>query len=118
MIEVHFIIDFALIDDGRSIAALMLSRKERSYLERQFRRHHVARSLSERCRKQLRRGVHTSTNQLETDIRAFIQRHNEAQREPKALQMDQICGRNSRLSQTVLSENRTDIMQRTLDSGD
>jgi hypothetical protein len=28
-------------------------------------------------RKQLRRGVHTSTSQLEADIRTFIQRHNE-----------------------------------------
>ena len=28
-------------------------------------------------RKKLRRGVHTSTKQLETDIRAFIERHNE-----------------------------------------
>jgi hypothetical protein len=28
-------------------------------------------------RKQLQRGVHTSTSQLEADIRAFIERHNE-----------------------------------------
>ena len=32
---------------------------------------------SELTRKQLQRGVHRSTRQLETDIRAFIDRHNE-----------------------------------------
>jgi hypothetical protein len=31
---------------GRPIAPLVLSAQERSYLERQVRRHHVARSLS------------------------------------------------------------------------
>ena len=35
---------------GRPIAPLILSSDERSYLERQVRRHRVARSLSERCR--------------------------------------------------------------------
>src|SRR5262245_65787854 len=39
---------------GRSIAPLVLSAQERSYLERQVRRHRVARSLSERCRVILR----------------------------------------------------------------
>ena len=39
---------------GRPIAPLMLSAKERAYLERQIRRHCVARSLSERCRIILR----------------------------------------------------------------
>ena len=48
---------------GRSTAPLMLRPDERDYLERQVR--------------QLRRGVHTSTNQLEADILSFIQRHNE-----------------------------------------
>jgi transposase len=33
--------------------------------------------FAELTRKQLRRGVHTSTKQLEADIRAFIARHNE-----------------------------------------
>jgi transposase len=33
--------------------------------------------FAELTRKQLRRGVHTSTKQLETDIHAFIERHNE-----------------------------------------
>jgi transposase len=35
---------------GRPIAPLVLSPQERAYLERQVRRHRVARSLSERCR--------------------------------------------------------------------
>jgi transposase len=37
----------------------------------------IERWFAELTRKQLRRGVHTSTNQLETDIRAFIEHHNE-----------------------------------------
>ena len=37
----------------------------------------VERWFAELTRKQLRRGVHTSTKQLETDIRAFIERHNQ-----------------------------------------
>lgn len=37
----------------------------------------VERWFGELTRKQLRRGVHTSTKQLEDDIRAFIERHNE-----------------------------------------
>jgi transposase len=36
----------------------------------------VERWFAELTRKQLRRGVHTSTKQLETDIRASIERHN------------------------------------------
>ena len=39
---------------GRPIAALVLSVQERAYLERQVRRHRIARSLSERCRIILR----------------------------------------------------------------
>ena len=39
---------------GRPIAPLILSPDERAYLERQVRRHRVARSLSERCRVILR----------------------------------------------------------------
>jgi hypothetical protein len=39
---------------GRPIAPLEVSAEERSYLERQVRRHRVARSLSERCRIVLR----------------------------------------------------------------
>ena len=39
---------------GRPIAPLVLSPQERTYLERQVRRHRVARSLSERCRAILR----------------------------------------------------------------
>jgi transposase len=37
----------------------------------------VERWFADLTRKQLRRGVHTSTSQLEADIRAFIKRHNE-----------------------------------------
>lgn len=37
----------------------------------------VERWFAELTRKQIRRGVHTSTKQLEKDIRAFIERHNE-----------------------------------------
>jgi hypothetical protein len=37
----------------------------------------VERWFAERTRKRLRRGVHTSVRQLEADIRAFIDRHNE-----------------------------------------
>jgi hypothetical protein len=39
---------------GRPIAPLALSAQEPTYLERQVRRHRVARSLSERCRIVLR----------------------------------------------------------------
>jgi lysozyme family protein len=79
---------------------LELSAEERRYLERQVRRHRVARSLSERSRiilrcvgdgsirqvqrwfaeltgKRLRRGDHTSVRQLQADIRAFIDKHNQ-----------------------------------------
>ncbi len=41
---------------GRPIAPLVLSAQERTYLERQVRRHRVARSLSERCRDPAMRG--------------------------------------------------------------
>ncbi len=37
----------------------------------------VERWFADLTRKQLRRGVHTSTRQLERDIRNFIERHNE-----------------------------------------
>jgi hypothetical protein len=37
----------------------------------------VERWFTELTRKQIRRGVHTSTKQLEADIRTFIERHNE-----------------------------------------
>ena len=36
----------------------------------------VERWFAELTRKQLRRGVHRSTRQLEADIRAFIDKHN------------------------------------------
>jgi len=37
----------------------------------------VERWFAELARKRLRRGVHTSVRQLEADIRAFIDRHNQ-----------------------------------------
>ena len=37
----------------------------------------VERWFAELTRKQLRRGVHTSTRQLEADIHAFIEQHND-----------------------------------------
>jgi hypothetical protein len=37
----------------------------------------VKRWFAELTRKKLRRGVHTSTSQLEADIRSFIERHNQ-----------------------------------------
>jgi hypothetical protein len=37
----------------------------------------VERWFADLTRKQIRLGVRTSTKQLETDIRAFIERHNE-----------------------------------------
>jgi FixJ family two-component response regulator len=39
---------------GRPVAPLILTSDERAYLQRQVRRHRVARSLSERCRVILR----------------------------------------------------------------
>ncbi|MEJ2089838.1 MAG: IS630 family transposase, partial [Gammaproteobacteria bacterium] len=39
---------------GRPVEPLVLSDEERAYLERQVRRHRVARSFSERCRMILR----------------------------------------------------------------
>jgi hypothetical protein len=61
---------------------LVLSAQERAYLERQVRRHriahrHVERWFAELTRKRLRRGVHTPVRQLEADIRAFIDHHNQ-----------------------------------------
>lgn len=68
----------------------------------------VKKRFAELTRKQLRRGVHTPTGQLERDIRAFIERHNE---NPPALSLDQVCRRNPHLRQTLLSESGDDIMQ-------
>ena len=39
---------------GRPVAAVVLSAEERAYLERQVRRHRIARSMAERCRMILR----------------------------------------------------------------
>ena len=71
------------------------------------------RTLVRRTDAQAQRGVHTSTRQLEADIRAFIEQHNE---DPN--QMDQIRRRHPRRRQTLLSPCRSKLMPRTLDSGD
>ena len=75
----------------------------------------VERWFAELTRKQLQRGVHHSTRQLEADIRAFIDKHNE---DPKPFKWtksaDDILGRR----QTLLSPSRSKLMPRTLDSGD
>ena len=39
---------------GRPVSALVLSEEERAYLERQVRRHRIARSMADRCRMILR----------------------------------------------------------------
>ena len=39
---------------GRPVAAVVLSEAERAYLERQVRRHRIARAMAERCRMILR----------------------------------------------------------------
>jgi hypothetical protein len=127
---------------GRPIAPLELSAEERTYLERQVRRHRVARSLSERCRnivrtdcplhadfvvldqsdralvcrtpqKATRRGVHT-WSALQADIRAF----NRYNQKPQALQMDQDRRSNIGFGEALLPEDTEDSMQRTLDSRD
>ena len=60
----------------------------------------VERWFAELTRKQLQRGVHTSTRQLEADIRAFIEQHNE---DPKPFKWNQIRRRHPRRRQTLLS---------------
>jgi hypothetical protein len=74
----------------------------------------VERWFAEPTRKQLRRGVHTSTSQLEQDIRSFIDRYNENQ----ALPLDQIRRRNPRRGQALLPGYRARLMRRTLESRD
>jgi len=53
---------------GRPVAALILTAEERSYLERQVRRHRVTRSLSERCRIVLRCADGTQSKQVATEL--------------------------------------------------
>ena len=50
----------------------------------------VERWFAELTRKRLQRGVHTSVRQLEADIRAFIDRHNQNPRPFKYQSADQI----------------------------
>ena len=53
---------------GRPITPLILSPDERAYLERQVRRHRVARSLSERCRVILRCADGVPSNSVASEI--------------------------------------------------
>lgn len=53
---------------GRPIAPLELSAEERAYLERQVRRHRVARSLSERCRIILRCADGSPSKSIATEL--------------------------------------------------
>src|SRR5215208_6287159 len=72
----------------------------------------IERWFAELTRKQLRRGVHTSTRALEADIRAFIDRHNE---NPKPFRWTNPPTKSSPPSK-FLSDHTTRLMQRTLDS--
>ena len=56
---------------GAASALTSTSRRSASWINQ------VERWFAELTRKQLQRGVHTSTRQLEADIRAFIEQHNE-----------------------------------------
>ena len=93
---------------GRPIAPLALSAQERAYLERQVRRHRIARSLSERCRVILRCADGKASKDVAAELglhehtvgkwrRRFLKRsrypllHRSAQPKSQALQMDQIC---------------------------
>jgi hypothetical protein len=71
--------------------------------------------FAELTRRQIQRGVHTSVRQLEADIRTFIDLHN---RNPEALQMDQVRRPDLGFRQTLLPQSPTDFMWRTLDSRD
>src|SRR5246127_1369783 len=53
---------------GRPIPPLVLSAQERTYLERQVRRHRVARSLSERCRVILRCADGLSSKEVAAEL--------------------------------------------------
>nr|WP_255326539.1 helix-turn-helix domain-containing protein [Sphingobium sp. EM0848] len=53
---------------GRPLEALILTADERAYLERQVRRHRVARSLSERCRIVLRCADGMQSKQVAADL--------------------------------------------------
>jgi len=68
----------------------------------------VERWFAELTRKQLRRGVHTSTRQLEADIRALIERHND---NPKPYRWTKSADE-MLASVKPFSKDRVDAMQR------
>lgn len=71
----------------------------------------VERWFAELTRKQLQRGAHRSTAELEADINAFIKAHNESLAPYKWVKSaDQILASVKRFCQKTMS--------RTLDSGD
>jgi len=58
---------------GRPISPLVLSAKERAYLERQIRRHRIERSLSERCRIILRCADGLASKDVAVELAHLIQ---------------------------------------------
>jgi hypothetical protein len=75
----------------------------------------VERWFAEHTRKQLQRGVHTSSSQLEADIRAFIERHNE---NPKPYKWTKSAEEIFASVKRFRHETPAGLMQRTLDAGD
>lgn len=75
----------------------------------------VERWFAELTRKQLQRGVHRSIAELEADIAAFIDAHNE---NPKPYRWVKSAEKNPGLRQTILPADTAEPMPRTLDSGD
>ncbi len=75
----------------------------------------VERWFAELTRKQLQRGVHRSTGQLEAHILTFIERHNES---PKPYRWTKSADEILASVKAVLPENGSDLMPRTLDSRD
>ena len=71
----------------------------------------VERWFAELTRKQLRRGVHTSTRQLEADIRAFIATHNA---DPKPFIWTKSADAILAAGQTLLSPSGAPLLPRTL----
>ena len=98
---------------GRPVAPLVLSAQERAYLERQVRRHRVARSLSERCASfsdvrtawRARRGPASSAYLVDEQR---IVRHGESQR-PNDIAR---CSQHSMSPRDSSSANATSVVER------
>ena len=87
---------------GRPIAPLVLSAQERAYLERQVRRHRVARSLSERCRVILRCADGVASKDVAAELglhehtvgkwrRRFLKDRCEGPGRPRSIDDDQVA---------------------------